>query len=107
MREQKLYSNNYKGFFYEVFEGDIYDVRKTPINRFSIEPVLPDELISGGLYVIENGRIVKYVDEDMYIPMRDTELVTGNSYSNLTKRQLKLFWTIVKKKEALEDGILC
>ena len=107
MREQKLYNNNYNGLFYEVFEGDIHDVRETPINRFSIEPVSPDELISGGLYVIENGRIVKYVDEDMYIPMRDTELVTGNIYSNLTKRQLKLFWTIVKIKEEAENGVLC
>lgn len=105
MREQKIYKSNYPGRYFEYLEGNIFDIRRQPIKSFSIDEVERENLLNGGLYVLENGRIILLLDEDVHVPYMDTELVSGEKYYELTKKQLKLFWTIVKNKEFKQNGL--
>lgn len=101
MREVKAYSNGYDGPYYDVYEGNINDIRKMPLKMFEAIPVEEEALITGGEYVVENGTIVEYLGDNMYRPLEQSPLRALNKYGELTNRQLKLFWTLVKNEWAL------
>jgi len=74
-----------------------YRYNSQPLELVPLGELIPDEE-----YVNDEGIKVRYIEkegEDPYMKViQDSELNQGESIENLTDKQLKLFWTLMKNK---------
>jgi len=107
MRKVKLQSRSYDGTFYDMYEGDVKDIRTARLE--DLIPTLVDEknLIQGGQYLIKDGSTVKYLGDGSYEILDLTPLYANDNILNLNgDLQHRLFWKLVKNcKNGTHFGI--
>jgi hypothetical protein len=61
---------------------------------------LVENPINGNLYYMEDGNLIKYIDDKNYSIVGLTPLIETESLISLTEKQLQLFWKIAKNKHS-------
>lgn len=92
-----MYKEHYEGSFYDTFCGSIEDIKSGPKEDLIPVKVPKEDLISGDLYIVENGSTVKYMGQNSYEVIKRTPLYTNDSINNLDENQIKTFWILTIK----------
>lgn len=101
-----MFKQAYDGKFYDTIEYSNIDLKDVDISILKPIEVKNDELIEGEVYLNDNGSTVRYMGDCSYEVLERTPLYINDKIVELTDKQLRMFWTLVKNcKNGTYNGI--